>query len=87
MKKHWTNAELASLFSRQQQDGIKVVLPIIWNVSFEEVRQKYPFLQNRKFVDASGVSLGTLVKQIIDAIKVDANACIGQFTHLSVSTK
>lgn len=43
-KKQWTQKELDALFNRETVDGRKVILPVVHNLSIEEVRQHSPTL-------------------------------------------
>lgn len=44
----WTEIELHELFQRQNKSGQKVVLPLLYNLSIEEMKKSYPALADFK---------------------------------------
>lgn len=42
--REWTERELEEFLKRQNASGQKIVLPLIHNISIEELKEKYPKL-------------------------------------------
>ena len=51
--REWTEQELKQLFSRQKESGHKIVLPILYNTTSEELHKNYPELSEIQFLDSS----------------------------------
>lgn len=54
--REWTEKELGEFLNRQNQNGQKIILPIIHNISVEQLRQKYPAVANIQALDSSKYS-------------------------------
>ena len=46
--RQWTERELSELLHRQNESGQKVVLPLLYNLTIEEMKQQYPALSDVK---------------------------------------
>ena len=44
----WTNQELTELLTRQNESHEKVVLPLLYNLTVDQMKEKYPVLENIK---------------------------------------
>ena len=53
----WTEKELKALLNRQNEEGEKIILPILYNVSIEEINKKYKKLSDIQFIDSSVLSV------------------------------
>lgn len=51
--REWTNEELYTLLSRQNESGEEIILPILYNTTYDEVREHYGSLADIQFIDAS----------------------------------
>lgn len=71
--REWTEKELSELLSRQNNTGQKIVLPILKNITIEQLQHKYPLLADIQVIDAEKNSTEEITilfaKQIIKRIK------------------
>ena len=54
--REWTEKELSEFLSRQNQNGQKIILPILHGITVEELQQKYPAIANIQALDSSKYS-------------------------------
>ena len=64
LNKYWTNQELNSLYEMEEH-GIKKILPILLNISHEEVKQKSPFLASKYSLIYDENNLDEITSKII----------------------
>lgn len=50
--REWTEIELKQFLERQNACGQKIVLPLLYNISIEELKRKYPMLADIQCLDA-----------------------------------
>ena len=50
--REWTEIELKEFLSRQNRDGQKLILPIVHNISNDDLRKKYPFVADIQAIDS-----------------------------------
>ena len=48
IERKWTNQELTELLTRQNESHEKVVLPLLYNLTVDEMKAQYPVLENIK---------------------------------------
>lgn len=46
--REWTNQELTELLTRQNESHEKVVLPLLYNLTVDQMKEQYPVLENIK---------------------------------------
>ncbi len=51
--REWTEKELGEFLNRQNQNGQKIILPIIHNISVEQLKQRYPVIADIQALDSS----------------------------------
>ena len=54
--REWTEKELNEFLSRQNASGQKIILPILHNITVEQLREKYPALADIQALDSSKYS-------------------------------
>ena len=71
--REWTEKELNEFLSRQNRNGQKIILPILKNITVEQLEQKYPTVADIQAIDSSKYStdeIGLLfAKQLIKRLK------------------
>lgn len=71
--REWTEKELNEFLSRQNRNGQKIILPILKNITIEQLEQKYPTVADIQAIDSSEHStdeIGLLfAKQLIKRLK------------------
>lgn len=71
--REWTEKELTEFLSRQNRNGQKIILPILKNITIEQLKQKYPTVADIQAIDSSEHStdeIGLLfAKQLIKRLK------------------
>lgn len=71
--REWTEKELTEFLSRQNRNGQKIILPILKNITVEQLQQKYPTVADIQAIDSSEHStdeIGLLfAKQLIKRLK------------------
>lgn len=71
--REWTEKELTELLARQNRNGQKLILPILKNITKEQLTQKYPTVADIQAIDSSEHStdeIGLLfAKQLIKRLK------------------
>jgi small GTP-binding protein len=68
--KEWPLAELDGLFERELADDKKVILPVLYNITQDELRKKSPIIAGKITVSYSK-GLEQVVSEIIKAYKAD----------------
>ena len=65
----WTERELNEFLQRQNESGQKIILPLLYNITFEDVKEHYPeleFIQSLKVSEHSNDEITILLaKEII----------------------
>lgn len=54
--REWTERELTEFMKRQNVSGQKIVLPILYNITIDELKEKYPYLADIQVIEAKDVS-------------------------------
>lgn len=71
--REWTEKELTEFLSRQNRNGQKIILPILKNITIEQLQQKYPTVADIQAIDSSKYStdeIGLLfARQLIKRLK------------------
>lgn len=71
--REWTEKELNEFLSRQNKNGQKIILPILKNITIEQLEQKYSSVADIQAIDSSQYStdeIGLLfAKQLIKRLK------------------
>lgn len=67
--REWTERELNELLQRQNESGQKVILPLLYNITYDELKEHYPeleFIQSIKANDHSHEDIAVLLaKELI----------------------
>ena len=50
--REWTERELAEFLNRQNQDGQKLILPILHNITIHQLQEKYPSIADIQAIDS-----------------------------------
>jgi hypothetical protein len=71
--REWTEKELNSFLNRQNSDGQKIVLPVLYNISLQQLRNRYPAVAEIQALDAGCYSTDQIAlmfaKQYIKRLK------------------
>lgn len=51
--REWTERELSEFLNRQNQNGQKLILPILHNITIEQLKEKYPSIADIQAIDSS----------------------------------
>ncbi len=54
--REWTEKELTELLNRQNQNGQKIILPIIHDITISQLKEKYPAIADIQLLDSSKYS-------------------------------
>lgn len=54
--REWTEKELSEFLNRQNQDGQKIILPLLYNISIDDLKFHYPNLESIQALQATGIS-------------------------------
>lgn len=54
--REWTEKELHEFLERQNSSGQKIVLPLLHNISLEQLKEKYPALGDIQVIDTQRYS-------------------------------
>ncbi|MBR2892122.1 MAG: toll/interleukin-1 receptor domain-containing protein [Bacilli bacterium] len=69
----WTEIELSSFLSKQNSNKQKIILPLLYGVTLDEVLMKYPFLSKIHFIDSEKYSIDEVTilfaRQLIKDLK------------------
>ena len=75
--REWTERELAEFLERQNQNGQKLILPIVHNISNEDLQKKYPLVADIQAIDSQNYSCDEIALlfagQLIKRLK--GNSC------------
>lgn len=69
LDREWTNYELEELLNRQESNGEKLILPLLYRISKKQMEEKYKFLSNIHFLYAKKYSK----KEIAKKLKIELN--------------
>lgn len=69
MKKKWPEYEFASLMSRELHDGRKVVIPVWFNVTQEEVASYSLALADKLAINATGKELFEVAREVLAVVR------------------
>ena len=71
--KEWTERELVEFLNRQNRNGQKLILPILHNITVEQLYEKYPAVANIQAIDAKKFSCDQIAlmfaRQLIKRLK------------------
>lgn len=71
--REWTERELAEFLNRQNRNGQKLILPILHNITVEQLKAKYPSVADIQAIDSSKYSCDQIAllfaKQLIRRLK------------------
>ena len=71
--REWTEKELSEFLSRQNMIGQKLILPIVHNISNEDLRKRYPLVADIQAIDSSKLSCDEIAlmfaRQLIKRLK------------------
>lgn len=69
----WTEKELSSFLSKQNANNQKIILPLLYGVTLDEVLKKYHFLSKIQFIDSNKYSIDEVTilfaRQLIKDLK------------------
>lgn len=69
----WTNKELNEFMKKQNQSGQKVVLPLLYEVTINEMKDRYPFLSDIQALKSADLSCDEIAvlfaKELIKRLK------------------
>ena len=72
--REWTERELKELLSRQNRNGQKLILPILKNITLEQLQQEYPSVADIQAIDSKNYSTDEMAlmfaKQLIKRLKI-----------------
>ena len=54
--REWTERELNDFLNRQNRNGQKIILPILHNITIEQLRERYPTVADIQVLDSSKYS-------------------------------
>ena len=73
--REWTEKELKELLSRQNRNGQKLILPILKNITMEQLQQEYPSVADIQAIDSKNNSTDEIAlmfaKQLIKRLKTE----------------
>ena len=71
--REWTERELSEFLNRQNKNGQKLILPIIHNITTEELKEKYPYVADIQTIDSKKYTCDEIAlmfaKQLIKRLK------------------
>ena len=71
--REWTERELAEFLNRQNRNGQKLILPILHNITTEQLKAKYPFVADIQAIDSAKYSCDQIAllfaRQLIKRLK------------------
>ena len=72
--REWTEKELYEFMNRQNRNGQKLILPILCNITVEQLREQYPTLADIQAIDSAKYSCDQIAlmfaKQLIKRLKM-----------------
>lgn len=54
--REWTEKELSEFLNRQNQDGQKIILPLLYNISIDDLKSHYPHLESIQALRTTEIS-------------------------------
>ena len=73
--REWTERELSEFLNRQNRNGQKLILPIIHNITNEQLKAKYPNVANIQAIDSSNYNCDQIAllfaRQLIKRLKAE----------------
>lgn len=73
--REWTERELKEFLTRQNRNGQKLILPIVHNISKEELRKKYPSVSEIQMIDSNDFTCDEIAllfaRQLIKRLKAE----------------
>ena len=73
--REWTEKELSEFLNRQNRDGQKLILPIVHNISNDDLRKKYPNIADIQAIDSNDYTCDQIAllfaKQLIKRLKTE----------------
>lgn len=54
--REWTERELSEFLNRQNRNGQKLILPILHNITVQQLQEKYPTVADIQTIDSSKYS-------------------------------
>ncbi|MDO4341065.1 MAG: toll/interleukin-1 receptor domain-containing protein [Eubacteriales bacterium] len=74
--REWTERELSEFLNRQDRNGQKLILPIVHNISNEDLRRKYPSVAEIQAIDSRNYSCDEIAllfaRQLIKRLKAES---------------
>lgn len=71
--REWTERELAGFLNRQNRNGQKLILPILHNITTEQLKEKYPLVADIQAIDSAKYSCDQIAllfaRQLIKRLK------------------
>ena len=71
--REWTERELAGFLNRQNRNGQKLILPILHNITTEQLKAKYPLVADIQAIDSAKYSCDQIAllfaRQLIKSLK------------------
>lgn len=71
--REWTERELAGFLNRQNRNGQKLILPILHNITTEQLKAKYPLVADIQAIDSAKYSCDQIAllfaRQLIKRLK------------------
>ena len=71
--REWTELELKNFLTRQNETGQKIVLPLLYDISIEKMKEKYPSLEEIQVIETNKYTKEEIVilfaKELIKRIK------------------
>lgn len=73
--REWTERELEEFLNRQNKNGQKLILPIVHNITNEELRKKYPSVSEIQTIDSNNYTCDEIAllfaRQLIRRLKAE----------------
>lgn len=73
--REWTEKELTEFLNKQNRNGQKLILPILHNISKEQLKEKYPNVADIQAIDSNDYSCDQIAllfaKQLIKRLKAE----------------
>lgn len=71
--REWTEKELAEFLGRQNRNGQKLILPILHNITLEQLQQQYPSVADIQAIDSKNFTCDQIAimfaRQLIKRLK------------------
>ena len=73
--REWTERELSEFLNRQNRNGQKLILPIVHNITMQQLQEKYPNVADIQAIDSSKYNCDQIAllfaKQLIKRLKAN----------------